>query len=215
MDDDWFNRLAQTFASATPRRAAVRSALGGALIALVTERGVNDVHAKRSKKSKKKRSSRRPRSPRCIPVCAGKECGDNGCSGSCGACANGTCTNGQCVCPFAAPCSPGVCCVSGQACIGGNCAACPVGPTPCNGTNLVCGKTSGGDACGCITSAAGVGRCVSPTTPGPIRCFACTTDAQCDTELGLPAGNAVCVGGADCLCGAGNDTGCMLNCLTA
>jgi|GEM_PF-6568139 len=35
----------------------------------------------------------------CLPSCAGKACGDDGCGGSCGGCANGkTCTAGQCVC---------------------------------------------------------------------------------------------------------------------
>ena len=35
----------------------------------------------------------------CAPSCAGKECGDNGCGGSCGGCANGkTCDAGECVC---------------------------------------------------------------------------------------------------------------------
>ena len=33
----------------------------------------------------------------CIPNCAGKECGDDGCSGSCGTCSGGeTCQDGQC-----------------------------------------------------------------------------------------------------------------------
>ena len=33
----------------------------------------------------------------CTPSCAGKVCGDDGCSGSCGTCGSGTCSNGQCV----------------------------------------------------------------------------------------------------------------------
>lgn len=33
----------------------------------------------------------------CVPNCAGKNCGDNGCGGTCGACASGeTCENGVC-----------------------------------------------------------------------------------------------------------------------
>ena len=35
----------------------------------------------------------------CTPSCAGKECGDNGCGGSCGGCTNGkTCEGGLCEC---------------------------------------------------------------------------------------------------------------------
>ncbi len=39
-----------------------------------------------------------PTTPVCTPTCGGKDCGDNGCSGSCGDCTGGlTCQNGQCV----------------------------------------------------------------------------------------------------------------------
>ena len=39
-----------------------------------------------------------PAPEQCIPDCTGKECGDNGCGGSCGTCSgNKTCSNGQCV----------------------------------------------------------------------------------------------------------------------
>lgn len=35
----------------------------------------------------------------CVPDCAGKECGSDGCGGSCGSCPTGThCENGRCVC---------------------------------------------------------------------------------------------------------------------
>jgi hypothetical protein len=32
----------------------------------------------------------------CVPNCAGKECGDNECLGSCGTCSSGNCVNGKC-----------------------------------------------------------------------------------------------------------------------
>lgn len=36
--------------------------------------------------------------PPCTPNCTGKECGSDGCSGSCGTCPTGeTCQNGVCV----------------------------------------------------------------------------------------------------------------------
>ena len=33
----------------------------------------------------------------CTPACGGRECGPDGCDGSCGACAGGTCAEGRCV----------------------------------------------------------------------------------------------------------------------
>jgi len=47
----------------------------------------------------------------CKPVCKGKQCGDDGCGGSCGSCgANGLCEKGKCVCPSPhEPCF-GLCC---------------------------------------------------------------------------------------------------------
>ena len=153
-------------------------------------------------------------------ACAGGTCQ----GGRCGAtapppgptctCSGGTCSStGQCICPVGRPCSPGVCCPNGQACSGESCGACPVGITPCDVT-VVCGQTSGGQPCACATSAAGVGRCVAATTD-LIHCFVCSTDAQCDTALGLSAGSAVCLSGTGCFCTDPIETGCMLNCLTA
>jgi hypothetical protein len=43
-----------------------------------------------------------------------------------------------------------------------------------------------------------VAHCVGPTTPGPIHCSGCSTDAECDTELGVPAGSAVCIEACGC-----------------
>ncbi len=48
--------------------------------------------------------------PVCIPNCAGKECGDDGCGGSCGACSVGySCVNGDCIGEPAPSCGDGVC----------------------------------------------------------------------------------------------------------
>jgi hypothetical protein len=51
----------------------------------------------------------------CEPKCAGKQCGDDGCQGSCGSCPEGQeCSNsGQCLGGFLTPCADGAECASG------------------------------------------------------------------------------------------------------
>ena len=64
----------------------------------------------------------------CVPACAGKSCGSDGCGGSCGKCtAPQTCIAGQCVC--IPDCSGKEC---GDDGCGGDCAKvpCPLGCTP-------------------------------------------------------------------------------------
>ena len=61
----------------------------------------------------------------CTPDCAGKECGGDGCGGSCGSCTGTeTCTNGQCVAPCVPDCAGKECGSNG---CGGSCGACGVG----------------------------------------------------------------------------------------
>jgi hypothetical protein len=55
----------------------------------------------------------------CMPACDGKDCGDDGCSGSCGTCAAGTCIDGKCCLP---DCTDKAC---GDDACGGTCGACP------------------------------------------------------------------------------------------
>jgi len=213
MDADRFDTLSRSLWTRASRRAALGLTLSGILAA----RGLAESEAKKKRKKKSKRKSPPPPPPPpptviiiCTSNCAGKVCGDDGCGGSCGGCAGGSCgANGQCLCPAGPPCSPGVCCANGQACTSGVCAACTAGSTPCD-FNQVCGRTAGNQPCICATSVEGSGRCVAMTTPGPVHCFACATDEACDTELGLPAGSAVCIAGVDCVCPGG--TGCVLAC---
>ncbi len=63
-----------------------------------------------------------PIEPVCIPDCNGIECGDDGCSGSCGGCASGeACEAGECCGDSFASClSDSDCCATGQ-CIGSVC----------------------------------------------------------------------------------------------
>ncbi len=97
----------------------------------------------------------------CMPQCAGKECGDDGCGGSCGFCdegsaclPNGTC-QGSCVpnC-FNKDCGPDGC--------GSSCGTCPFGSS-CNSSGICVqscvpnctGKVCGSDGCGGVCGLCG------------------------------------------------------------
>lgn len=81
----------------------------------------------------------------CKPQCSGKECGDNGCGGSCGKCSeNKICSNGKCI--LESSCigkqcdEKGICgkCVKGLVCKGGYCVpkvegCAPLSIVGCNG----------------------------------------------------------------------------------
>ena len=85
----------------------------------------------------------------CIPSCAGKECGDDGCGGSCGTCPAGmTCKDFRCV-----GCTPSC---AGKECgddgCGGSCGKCDPSKQCING-KCICvpncaGKQCGDDGCG-------------------------------------------------------------------
>jgi hypothetical protein len=105
----------------------------------------------------------------CTPSCGGKECGSDGCGGSCGDCSGGTvCKNGECVddtcvtqCDgkdcgpdgcgdFCGECAEGKTCNDSGVCTGGacdpvaNCAGKECGDDGCGG---VCGLCGNGEAC--------------------------------------------------------------------
>jgi hypothetical protein len=76
----------------------------------------------------------------CIPACANKECGDDGCGGHCGECEYGSCQAGECVCTT-------------------NCAGKSCGSDGCGG---VCGSCAGGEICSWL------GDCLSSCTPNTV-----------------------------------------------
>lgn len=165
----------------------------------------------------------------CVPKCAGKQCGADGCGAACGVCPTDTFCNTAFACQTACipSCSGKVCgpdgcgedcgqCGPGDACFGGACEACTLSCTD---------KECGDDGCG--------GSC-GPCGPGE-GCFAgecapcvsdCTAkecgDDGCGNSCGdCPAGDQCAAAGfcfGDCTpdCGTaacgpdgcGNDTGC-------
>ncbi len=129
----------------------------------------------------------------CIPDCAGRQCGDDGCSGNCGTCDDGNgCTNDACgladQCVFtnnSAPCNDHNACTGGDVCAGG----------ACGGTAVVCND---GNACNGLESCNAILGCV-PGTP-----LACDDGLFCDGEefcvpiYGCQAGNSPCTENETC-----------------
>jgi hypothetical protein len=126
MDAIRFDALLSSL-STSPTRRGIARVLAGLTVtgALVPWFGVAGTDAKK-KKRKKKKKKKAVTPPPCIPNCAGKACGDNGCGGSCGDC--GTCRqcdNGTCkVALDGEPCSSG-------SCVSGVCEACGRGGMTC------------------------------------------------------------------------------------
>lgn len=77
----------------------------------------------------------------CVPQCDGKQCGDDGCGGSCGACGDGRVCDASQRCACEPQCDGRAC---GDDGCGGSCGACAEG--------TVCGV---GGACECIPSCSG------------------------------------------------------------
>jgi len=125
--------------------------------------------------------------PEC--TCAGRECGDDGCGGTCGTCGGeATCEDGVCVPGCVRTCSGRECGPDG---CGGLCGTC-AGDEDCVEGTCVCrpscaGRDCGPDGCGgtCGTCAASAtcdpaGRCACAT---PLTCY---RDADGDGYLGEP-----------------------------
>ena len=120
----------------------------------------------------------------CHPDCDGKQCGDDGCDGSCGDCHPDIeeCVEGTCACLFS-ECGAG-CCLEGETCFEDSCCA-PVcdgkecGDDGCGGT---CGDCSDDDACNGV-EVCEEGACLpgeAPTCDDENPC----TDDSCDSETG-------------------------------
>ncbi len=142
----------------------------------------------------------------CTPNCAGKQCGADGCGGSCGTCKSGyTCNSqGQCIQVCVPKCDGKQCGADG---CGGTCGTCPVG-SQCNTQGqCICvpncnGKECGPDGCGgsCGTcgqfqTCTGSGKCafVTPLC-GDNNCMAMIGENcdSCPQDCGKCCGNGQC-----------------------
>lgn len=136
----------------------------------------------------------------CSPSCEGFQCGDDGCGGSCGLCADGLdCVSNLCVAPPCVPdCADAQC---GDDGCGGSCGACQEGSS-CIGITCVAdcvpaceGKQCGPDGCGgnCEPNICAIG-------------FACA-DGQCTQDCSPSCTGKVCGdNGCGGSCGACADT---------
>jgi hypothetical protein len=123
--------------------------------------------------------------PGCTPSCSGKQCGDDGCGGSCGTCSNGeSCTFGVCVSSCTPSCSGKEC---GDDGCGGSCGTCSYGKT-CNSWGQ-CESSQPS----CTSSYCGSSSAVPGSSPS------CYCDSQCKS-------NNDCCPGYDAVCGSSSST---------
>ncbi len=137
----------------------------------------------------------------CTPACNGKECGNDGCGGTCGACpaAAPTCSAAaKCVTSCAPACSGKEC---GDDGCGGTCGTCPDAAAICDPGTFKCKSTTckpscaanscGNDGCGgtckCASGSVCAGTtCVAPCSPADNFCDG-TTLHFCDASGAMGA----------------------------
>jgi GH25 family lysozyme M1 (1,4-beta-N-acetylmuramidase) len=149
----------------------------------------------------------------CQPACDGKQCGDDGCGGSCGSCTGpSACTDGKCLC---APSCHGKQC--GDDGCGGSCGACPqqayCQAGICYEGQCVpqcAGRECGDDGCGGSCGSCGDGeQCLLDPAKATAWCASCPDGLPCaDSDLwGQPdaAGEEDASGGPGPLAGRGAD----------
>ncbi len=122
----------------------------------------------------------------CVPDCTGKECGNDGCGGSCGACPDGKSCNGEFVCVVGG----GLGCEPAET---AGCGGCPCEACVCAMDDFCC-STSWDTIC--------VGECQEQCGGcGPKPCG----NGTCDLEIGESClscpGDCVCPGGQVCAAG--------------
>lgn len=152
----------------------------------------------------------------CTPQCAGKQCGSDGCGGTCGTCPSGQACSASSQCGCVPQCGGKQCGADG---CGGSCGQCGANQTcttagVCACTPSCSGRSCGPDGCGgsCGSCGAGqfcsgAGSCVAGTDPcegkqcGPDgqggSCGACPTDFDCNTagrcvSMVAGCGNRLC-----------------------
>src|SRR5215213_7719176 len=96
-----FDAFTRFVTERSTRRGVLHALAGGGLAALVGwPAGVSNVAAKNQGGKKRKKKKTTSPSVTCTPTCRRKQCGEDGCGGSCGSCAAGQhCISGTCCTP--------------------------------------------------------------------------------------------------------------------
>lgn len=198
MDHDQFDQLTRTLIAASSRRGLMRTLSGGVAALTGWSLGAPVIQAKKHKHHKKKKAKTPTPTPlpdtTCTPRCRRKQCGDDGCGGSCGTCAAGqVCASGTCCTPepVAETCAvecgynscprrcgtvatPGACgavactCPSGETCLGNSSCA-----KTCDPTRLSCPS-----GCACYESTDSPGHCYA-TSYCDLSTKVCATSEDC------------------------------------
>jgi hypothetical protein len=190
MEAAHFDRLTLLLAGRDSRRTTLAGLLSGmfGLFGAWTDEATAK-NCKKIKNKKKRKKCLKKKAKPCVPDCAGKVCGDDGCGGSCGTCTDlRTCQGGQCAC-LAVECN-GACvaaCGAGQArdpracscCLVNGSIGCDPDPTatPCCSGYCLSGPPGSicvgrGDSALCDFDAqCASGECISGFNGSPSTCF--------------------------------------------
>lgn len=143
-----------------------------------------------------------PNGSGCLASCSGKQCGHDGCGGSCGLCG----PQSECDAAFKCVCVPDC---TGKQCgldgCGGQCGGCS-GNTICQGTTCVCAPSCNGKQCGSDGCGGNCGSCPGNTICQGTLCMCqpscsgkiCGSDG-CNGSCGNCSGGKACDGGK-CVC---------------
>lgn len=161
----------------------------------------------------------------CTPQCSGKQCGDDGCGGTCGTCTNpctnkldeSVCVDGQCASPCCPDCTDKDC--GGDGC-GNTCGTCTCG-YECSGQSeciyIACdGRECGPDGCGGTCGSCVFGTCEKST--GKCECVPNCADNECGPdgcggECGQCSSGEICVEG-NCLQKCGTNCPVQSTCIS-
>ncbi|MBI5547813.1 MAG: chitobiase/beta-hexosaminidase C-terminal domain-containing protein, partial [Deltaproteobacteria bacterium] len=144
---------------------------------------------------------------RCIPQCAGKQCGDDGCGGTCGSCQ----ASQECVAPGACVSACGN--ASCQAGKGETCSTCPADCGSCCG-NSTCDLGFGES---CSVCPADCGPCCGNGTCEAVRsetCVSCVADCACGPAQVCDTVHATCACAPQCAGKQCGDDSCGQSCGT-
>lgn len=150
----------------------------------------------------------------CVPSCAGKVCGPDGCGGTCapGCAAGNQCNNvGQCVAACTPNCAGKQCSDNGCGVPCGACAAgqqcsaagqCFIPPCPLQCSGKACGDNGCGGSCGtCVGGnvCSAAGQCVAPPCQQACGAKVCGPD-NCSGSCGTCQGATACNNVGQCVC---------------